>query len=314
MFFEQVMNSYYWIIFNAFILGMLMLDLLVFNRKNHVVKVKEALLWSAFWIMLALIFNLGIFYFMGPSYGLEFLTGYLVEKSLSVDNLFVFLMVFSYFKVPEKYQHKVLFWGVLGALVFRAIFILAGISLIENFHFAIYILGGFLVFGGIKMIFQKEVKLVPDNNIVIRIARLFLPVLKDFHGSSFFVIRKSVIYATPLFIVLIVIETTDIVFALDSIPAILAISTHPFIVYSSNIFAILGLRSLFFALSGVMQLFHYLKFGLSIILVFVGLKILIMDFYIINVVFSLLFIATVLLISVVASILIPQKVEMETAK
>lgn len=308
------MNTYYWIIFNVFILGMLMLDLLVFNRKNHVVKVKEALLWSAFWIFLALMFNLSIFYFMGPSYGLEFLTGYLIEKSLSVDNLFVFLMVFSYFRVPEKYQHKVLFWGILGALVFRAVFILAGISLIENFHFAIYILGGFLIFGGIKMIFQKDVKLVPDNNIVIKIARRFLPVLKKYHGSSFFVVRNSVIYATPLFIVLIVIETTDIIFALDSIPAILAISTHPFIVYSSNIFAILGLRSLFFALSGVMQLFHYLKFGLSVILIFVGVKILVMDFYKINVVFSLLFIATILLVSVLASIVFPQKAELETAK
>ncbi len=308
------MNNLYWILFNVFILGLLMLDLLVIHKKNHVIKVKEALKWSAFWISLALIFNVLIYYWFGYAKALQFLTGYLIEKSLSVDNLFVFLIVFSYFKVPAKYQHKVLFWGILGALVFRAIFILAGLTLIEKFHFAIYFLGAFLIIGGLKMLFQKDLEIDPGKSFIIKVARKFLPVLKSYHEDKFFIIRNSVIYATPLFIVLIVVETTDIIFALDSIPAIIAISTDPFIVYSSNIFAILGLRSLFFALSGIMVIFHHLKYGLSIILIFVGVKLLVMDIYKIDIVYSLLFIGLVLISSIVASILFPKKINLEPTK
>jgi tellurite resistance protein TerC len=291
-----------------------MLDLLVIHKKNHVIKVKEALKWSAFWISLALIFNVLIYYWFGYAKALQFLTGYLIEKSLSVDNLFVFLIVFSYFKVPAKYQHKVLFWGILGALIFRAIFILAGLTLIEKFHFAIYFLGAFLIIGGLKMLFQKDLEIDPGKSFIIKVARKFLPVLKSYHEDKFFIIRNSVIYATPLFIVLIVVETTDIIFALDSIPAIIAISTDPFIVYSSNIFAILGLRSLFFALSGIMVIFHHLKYGLSIILIFVGVKLLVMDIYKIDIVYSLLFIGLVLISSIVASILFPKKINLEPTK
>lgn len=291
-----------------------MLDLLVINKKDHVIKVQEALKWSAFWIGLAIIFNILIFYWMGYSKALQFITGYLIEKSLSVDNLFVFLLVFSYFKVPAKYQHKVLFLGILGALIFRALFIYAGIAFIEKFHFAIYFLGAFLIIGGLKMIFQKEIDIDPGKSFIVRVARKFLPVLKSYHQDKFFIKRNSIIYATPLFIVLIVVETTDIIFALDSIPAIIAITTDPFIVYSSNIFAILGLRSLFFALSGIMGIFHYLKYGLSVILVFVGIKLLILDIYKIDVIHSLLFIALILVTSVIASKVFPSKVEKEPVK
>jgi len=268
-------------------------------------------MWSAFWILLSLVFNVLIYFWKGPESALEFLTGYLIEKSLSVDNLFVFLMVFSYFKVPDEYQHKVLFWGIFGALFFRAIFIFAGISLIENFHFTVYILGAFLIFGGLKMLFQKEMEGNISNNYMIKIAKRFIPILKEYHGDRFFVIRNSTIYATPLFVVLLVIETTDIVFAADSIPAILAISTDSFIVYTSNIFALLGLRALYFALSGVMQLFHYLKYGLSVILIFVGIKIMIADFYKMDIVLALGFVGGVLLLSVLMSLIFPQKKEVE---
>ncbi len=291
-----------------------MLDLLVINKKNHVIKVSEALKWSAFWILLAFAFNILIFFTMGYGKALQFLTGYVIEKSLSVDNLFVFLVVFSYFKVPAKYQHKVLFYGIIGALVSRAIFIFAGISLVERFHVAIYFLGAFLVIGGLKMLFQKDLEIDPGKSFIIKIARRFIPVLKRYHDDKFFVVRNSVIYATPLFIVLIVVETTDIIFALDSIPAIIAITADPFIVFSSNIFAILGLRSLFFALAGIMGIFHYLKYGLSVILMYVGVKLLIIDIYKLDVIYSLFFIAFVLLVSVLASIIAPKKEVLEPAK
>lgn len=297
----------FWVIFNLFVLAMLILDLKVFHRKAHAVKIKEALVWTAIWITLALLFNVGIYFWRGPEKALEFLTGYLIEKSLSVDNIFVFLLIFSYFQVSPLYQHKVLFWGIFGALVLRAIFIVAGIALIEKFHWVIYIFGVFLIFIGIKMAVQKEKKIHPEKNPVFRLFKRFVPILDDYEGDRFFVKKKRDFFATPLAVVLLVVESTDIIFAVDSIPAILAITSDPFIVYTSNIFAILGLRALYFAFSGLMKLFHYLHYGLAIILVFVGIKMLLADFYKIPVEMALGVIAIILFFSVLASLLWPRK-------
>jgi tellurite resistance protein TerC len=304
------METSYWIIFNVVVISLLLIDLMVFNRKSHEVKISEALKWTAFWIFVALAFNVLVYFWKGPSAAIEFLTGYLIEKSLSVDNLFVFLMVFTFFNVPAKYQHKILFWGIFGALIFRAIFIFAGVALIENFHFTIYILGAFLIFGGIKMMLHKEdeqISFDPNVHPVVAYAKKFLPISDTSFKGKFFLIRKKKFLFTPLFIVLLVIETTDIIFAMDSIPAILAISKDSFVVYTSNIFALLGLRALYFALAGLMNSFHYLKQGLSVILSFVGLKIMVSAFYKIDVVIALVFIASVLLISILASIYFPPK-------
>ncbi len=297
-----------WIGFNIFVLAMLTLDLGVFHRKSHAVKVKEAIAFSAVWIGLALLFNLGIYFWRGSETALLFLTGYLLEKSLSVDNIFVFLLIFRYFRVPALNQHKVLFFGIFGALIQRAIFIAAGISLIRNFHWIIYLFGAFLILTGIKMALQKDKELHPERNPVIKLFRRFMPVTDGYEGSKFFARKTGNYFATPLFIVLLVIETTDIVFALDSIPAILAITTDPFIVYTSNVFAILGLRALYFALAGVMELFHYLHYGLSSILVFVGAKMLISGLYKVPVEVALVVIASILIISIIASIIRPHKV------
>ncbi len=294
-----------WVIFNVFILLMLALDLGVFHRRAHEVKIKEAVIWSAVWISLALLFNLGIYLWQGSQPALEFLTGYLIEKSLSVDNIFVFLMIFSYFSVEAAYQHKVLFWGILGALLMRIIFITAGIALLQKFHWVIYIFGGFLVLTGIKMGIRKEGEIHPERNPVLRLFRRFVPVTEGYAEDRFFVEIKGKRFATPLFIVLLVVETTDIIFALDSIPAILAITLDPFIVYTSNVFAILGLRALFFALAGVMKLFHYLHYGLSAILVFIGGKMLIADVYKIPIPLALGIVAGLLIISVIASLMRP---------
>ncbi len=291
-----------WVVFNIFVLTMLALDLGVFHRKAHVIKIKEALVWSAVWITLALLFNLGIYFWRGPETALEFLTGYLIEKSLSVDNIFVFLLIFSYFGVLPLYQHKVLFWGILGALIMRAVFIAAGITLIEKFHWTIYLFGAFLVLMGIKMALQKERKIKPERNPLLRLFRRWVPVTDDYAEGRFFVKRAGRYLATPLVIVLIVVETTDVIFAVDSIPAILAITLDPFIVYTSNVFAILGLRALYFALAGVMELFHYLHYGLSTVLVFVGIKMLLADLYKIPVSIALSVVAGILLVSVMASI------------
>lgn len=295
-----------WILFNLFVLAMLALDLGVFHRKAHVVRLKEALGWSVVWICLALLFNLLIYFWLGQETALQFLAGYIIEKSLSVDNLFVFLLIFSYFSVPSIYQHKILFWGILGALVMRAIFIAAGITLIEKFHWMIYLFGGFLIITGIKMAFQKDKELHPEANPVLRLFRRFVPVTSEYHESRFWVIKEGKRWATPLFVVLLLVETTDVIFAVDSIPAILAVTRDPFIVYTSNVFAILGLRALYFALAGIMQLFHYLHYGLSLILVFVGTKMLISDLYKVPIGIALAVIAGILLISVVASILRPR--------
>jgi len=286
---------------------MLALDLGVFHRKNHEVKVKEALIWTFVWITLALIFNYGIYYFQGKEKALEFLAGYLIEKSLSIDNIFVFILIFSYFNVPTLYQHKVLFWGIIGALVMRAIFIFAGVALINKFHWVIYIFAVFLVFTGIKMLLQREQKIDPDKNPVVRLFKKMFSVTDSFHGDKFFVTLNAKTYATPLFIVVLMVEVTDLIFAVDSIPAILAITKDPLIVYSSNVFAILGLRSLYFALAGMHKSFRYLKFGLAAILIFVGIKMFLSGFYPIPILMALIIIAVILLTSVIASLVIKPK-------
>jgi tellurite resistance protein TerC len=296
-----------WVGFNIFVLAMLALDLGIFHRRAHIVGIKEALIWSAIWIILALTFNLGIYFWRGPETALEFLTGYLIEKSLSVDNLFVFLMIFSYFNVDSLYQHKVLFWGILGALITRAIFIATGITLIQNFHWVIYVFGAFLILTGIRMAIRKEKKIHPERNPLLKLFRRFMPVTEEYEGEKFFLKRGGCYFATPLFIVLLIVETTDIIFAADSIPAILAITLDPFIVYTSNVFAILGLRALYFALAGMMRLFHHLHYGLSAVLIFVGTKMILADIYKIRVSIALSLIAVILLISIITSMIQPQK-------
>jgi tellurite resistance protein TerC len=302
-------QMWYWIGFNAFVLVMLALDLGVFHRNAHEVKMKEALITSAVWVALALAFNLGVYFWMGEKKALEFLTGYIIEKSLSVDNIFVFIMVFTYFHVPSLHQHKILFWGIIGALIMRAIFIFAGVALIEKFHWTIYIFGLFLIVTGIKMAFQKDKKIEPEKNPVIRLFRRLFPVTDNYDGSNFLTKVNGRTFATPMMIVLIVIETTDLIFAVDSIPAILAITDDPFIVYTSNVFAILGLRALYFALAGIMQLFHYLAYGLSSVLVFVGAKMMLVDFYKIPIQISLLVIVAILTLSVAASVMRSKSME-----
>jgi tellurite resistance protein TerC len=296
-----------WAGFNLFVLAMLALDLGVFHRKSHTVTVKEALVWTGVWVTLALFFNLFIYSYFGEEKAVEFFTGYLIEKSLSVDNIFVIILIFSYFQVPQEYQHKVLFWGILGALVMRVIFIFSGIELIHRFHWLVYIFGGFLIFTGIRMLTSDDSKIEPEKNPLIKLARRMFSVTNEFVGDKFFVKREAKTWATPLFLVVILIEATDLIFAVDSIPAILAISDDPFIVYTSNVFAILGLRSLYFALSGIEKYFHYLKFGLSAILVFVGVKMCIVDFFKIPVEISLIVIVFILAISMLSSVLFPKK-------
>lgn len=296
-----------WTAFNVFVLGMLALDLGVFHRKSHEVSIKEALSWTGLWITLAMLFNLFIYYYFDKEKAVAFFTGYLIEKSLSIDNIFVIIMIFSYFKVPTAYQHKVLFWGILGALVMRVVFILVGIELIHSFHWLIYIFGGFLIITGIRMLTSGDSKLEPEKNPLVKLARRIFPFVPTFEGDKFFVRRDAKLWATPLFLVVILIEATDLIFAVDSIPAILAISDDSFIVYTSNVFAILGLRSLYFALAGIEKYFQYLKYGLSAILIFVGVKMCIADFYKIPVDLSLIIIAFVLIIVMVASVAVKKK-------
>lgn len=298
-----------WGAFNLFVLGMLALDLGVFHRKSHDVGLREALTWTGVWITLAMLFNLFVYYYFDKEKAIEFFTGYVIEKSLSVDNIFVIIMIFSYFKVPTSYQHKVLFWGILGALVMRVIFILAGIELIHRFHWLIYIFGGFLIITGIRMLTAGEAKLEPEKNPLAKLARKLFPFTESFEGDRFFVRRDAKLWATPLFLVVVLIEATDLIFAVDSIPAILAISEDPFIVYTSNVFAILGLRSLYFALAGVEKYFQYLKYGLSTILIFVGVKMSITDIYKIPVDLSLIVIVFILAISMIASVVVQKKSE-----
>lgn len=291
-----------WVGFVAFVLAMLALDLGVFNRKSHAISMKEAGIWTAVWISLALVFNVVIYFWQGQTPALEFLTGYLIEKALSVDNLFVFALIFAMFAVPGKFQHRVLFWGVLGALIMRGIFIAAGAALLERFHWLIYVMGAFLIFTGIKLALQKETEIHPDRNPLVRLVSKIFPVTKTYHGESFFVRVNGALTATPLLIVLLIVESTDVVFAVDSIPAIFAVTRDPFIVYTSNVFAILGLRSLYFLLAGALDKFHYLKPALAVILSFVGLKMLVSTFVKIPVGVSLGVIATLLIVAVIASL------------
>ena len=289
--------------FNAFVLAMLALDLGVFHRRARETSIKEALVWSTIWTVLAFAFNLWIYYWRGKGIALEFLTGYLIERSLSADNIFVFYLIFSYFAVPGAYQHKVLFWGILGALLMRAFFIVVGVALINRFEWIIYVFGVFLIITGFRMGISKEKEVHPERNPVLKLARRLFPITRQYDGEHFFVRREGKILATPLLMVLLLVETTDLIFAVDSIPAILAITTDPFIVYSSNVFAILGLRALYFALAGITRMFVYIHYGLAIILVFVGVKMVLAHVYHIPIGISLGFIGAVLLISGIASVL-----------
>lgn len=300
------MQAALWIGFAVFVATMLVLDLGIFHRKSHTVGLKEALSWCGVWVGLALLFNVAVYYFRGPDAALKFLTGYLLEESLSVDNLFVFLLIFSYFRTPSEYQHKVLFWGIVGAVVMRALFIVAGISLIHRFHWIMYVFGIFLIFTGAKLAFEKDKEVHPEKNPILSMFCRLMPVSRDYENGKFFVRKDNRLWATPLFVVLLAVESTDVVFAMDSIPAILGITTDPFIVYTSNIFAILGLRSIYFALAGLMRLFHYLHYGLSVILVFIGIKMLAADVFKIPVAAALGVIAAVLIGSVAASLIWPE--------
>jgi tellurite resistance protein TerC len=297
-----------YVVFTAAIIALLLVDLGLFQRKERDIKIKEALGWSALWITLALLFNVGLFFWHGKEASLQFLTGYLIELTLSVDNLFVFVLIFMYFRVPTQYQHKVLFWGIIGAQVMRGLLIGLGVALIMKFHWILYVFGIFLVLTGVKMGFQDEAaEIHPERNILVRIFRKFMPITAGYHGSRFFVKLDGRRYATLLFVVVLVVETTDLLFALDSIPAIFAITTDPFIVYTSNIFAILGLRSLYFALAGLMNLFHYLKIGLAVVLTFVGMKMLLAEVYPIPIILTLLLVGGVILLSVLASLVWPKR-------
>ncbi len=306
----MIEKHWLWIGFNLFVLLMLALDLGVFHRKARVVTFKESIAWTVVWITLAMLFNLGVGHYMGDGKGLEFFTGYVIEKSLSVDNVFVFALLFAHFKVPLAYQHKVLFWGILGALVMRAAMIGLGAKLISEFAWIIYIFGVFLLFTGIKMIVKSEGEFHPERSLPMRLCKRFMRVAPDFRGSRFFVRENGVLMATPLFVVLVLVEFTDLIFAVDSIPAIFAVTQDTFIVYTSNVFAILGLRSLYFALAGVMDKFHYLKIGLGVVLGFVGVKMLLAHSpWKIDTHVSLGVIVVVLALSVVASLVWPPKSE-----
>ncbi len=297
-----------WIGFNLFVLAMLALDLGVFHRKAHVVSLRESMTWTVVWVALALLFNAGVWHYYGSQKALQFFTGYLIEKSLSVDNVFVFALLFSYFAVPAVYQHKVLFWGILGALIMRAAMIAAGAALITKFTWIIYVFGAFLILTGIKMVLKREEAIHPERNPVVRWFKRLVPVTAEYRRDRFFVFESGRRYATPLFVVLLLVEVSDLIFAVDSIPAIFAVTTDPFIVYTSNVFAILGLRSLYFALAGIMDKFHYLKIGLGVVLVFVGLKMLLAHTaWKLDTLVSLAVVAGILAISVVASLLRPPR-------
>jgi tellurite resistance protein TerC len=302
---ETVGTPIAWIGFTAIILIMLVLDLGVFHRKAHAVSLREAAIMSAVWITLALLFNVGVFMWYGSQRGLEFFTGYIIEKALSVDNLFVFVMVFSYFAVPAMLHHWVLFWGILGALLMRGLFIIIGAALLQRFHWIIYIFGGFLVYTGIKFMLQGDEEVQPDRNPLYRLFKRIMPMVPEYRGSRFFVVELGRRHATPLALVVLTVEVTDLIFALDSIPAVFAVTTDPFIVYTSNIFAILGLRALYFLIAGIMGLFHYLKIGLALVLMFVGLKMLVADIYHVPIPLSLAVIAVFLGGAVLLSILRP---------
>ena len=298
-------NIWFWILFNAFVLGMLALDLGVFHRSAHVVRAREAAIWTGVWVTLALVFALGLAIWQDAQTALTFLTGYVIEESLSVDNIFVIVMIFAYFGVPKQYQHRVLFWGIIGALLMRGMFIALGALLLQRFHWIIYIFGGLLVVTGVRMAIRHDESFDAEKNVVYRLAKRFLPFTTDYNGQKFFTLETGRRVATPLFLVLLMVEFTDLIFAVDSIPAIFAVTTDPFIVYTSNIFAILGLRSLYFLLAGVVGKFHLLKYGLAVILVFVGAKMMASDFVHVPILASLAVIVGALAASIVASLVVP---------
>jgi tellurite resistance protein TerC len=295
---------YFWILFNLFALGMLVVDLRVFHRPGRTTSFRGALGWSAIYVALAAAFAALLYFWQGHQVALEFVTGYVLELSLSVDNLFIFLIIFNYFAVPDEHQHRVLFWGVLGALVMRGIFIGAGVGLISRFHWVLYIFGGLLIISGIRLLVMGEHKVDPGKNPLVKALRRFIPVTNEYRGGKFFV-RKSRLYATPLLVVLLVIETTDVLFAVDSIPAVLAVTLNAFIVYTSNVFAILGLRSMYFAVSGLMKVFRFLHYGLALVLILVGLKMLAADYYRVPIAATLGVVAGVLLVSILTSVALP---------
>lgn len=299
-----------WIAFGVLFIAMIALDMIVGHKKGKEIDIKESLKWTGFWISIALVFGIGIYFFKGQTKALEFLAGYLLEYSLSVDNLFVFLMIFTYFSVPPAHQHTALFWGIMGALVMRGIFIAAGVVLVTKFHWLIYVFGIFLIYTAIKMAKGHDEEIHPEKNPILRLLHKMMPVTTDYGNGKFFLHIDGIRHATPLFAVILVIGPTDLMFALDSIPAILAVTTDPFIVYTSNVFALMGLRSLFFALAGLMSIFHYIRHGLVVILMFVGIKMLLTDIFHIPIGWSLGFIAGTLAIAVTASILRPHKLEM----
>src|SRR5688572_9647854 len=311
---ESIASLHLWVSFSVFVLGMLALDLGVFSRKPHEVRFREALTWSVVWVTLSLIFNAWIYYEFGQQKALEFLTGYLIEKALSVDNIFVFVVLFASIAVPKVYQHPVLFWGVIGALLMRAIFIGLGAALISRFHWIMYVFGAILLYTGLKLMRQgDDHDPHPERNPIYKFGRRLMPAVPEYHGKSFTIIKDGRRYATPLLLVLIAIEATDVVFAVDSIPAIFAITTDPFIVYTSNIFAILGLRAMYFLLAGVIDKFHFLNIGLALVLMFVGVKMVIVEWYKVPITASLLVIAGLLGASIAASMIWPKHVELEVS-
>lgn len=310
-------NWLFWVLFNAFVVGMLLLDLGVFHRQAHVVRFREALAWTGVWVGLAATFAVLLYFFghrmtgdwshQNSRLALEFVTGYLIEESLSVDNLFVFLLIFRYFAVPRQNQHKVLFWGIIGALVMRAGFIAAGVSLIRRFEWITYIFGAFLVFIGIRLALQKSEMQSPRENAIVKLFRKHVRMTHDSQSDQFFVRTPNGWFATPLALVLVLVETTDVTFAVDSIPAVLAVTRNAFVVYTSNVFAVLGLRSLYFALAGMMEMFHFLHYGLSAILVFIGAKMLVSRYYDLPIHWALAVVAAILAVSIVASLVFPKK-------
>lgn len=311
-------NWIFWVLFLVFVLAMLALDLGVFNRKAHIVHFKEAIGWTVVWVCLAALFAVLLSQYghlmtgnhskPNSELSLEFITGYLIEESLSIDNLFVFLLIFKFFKVPGEQQHRVLFWGIIGALVMRALFIFAGVALINRFHWVIYVFGVFLVYVGVKLFFQKGETMKLENNPIVRFCQKHLRLTREYEGGKFSVVRQGVRYFTPLALVLLVIESSDVIFAVDSIPAILAITRDTFVVFTSNVFAILGLRSLYFALSGMMRTFHLLHYGLAVILTFIGVKMITSEWFHMPIVIALGIVVGVLAISVAASLIFPPKV------
>lgn len=303
----EVHSVWEWLAFGGIITFMLFLDLGVFHKKSHTVSIKESLAWTAVWISIALLFNAWVYHSMGQQKGLEFLTGYIIEKSLSIDNIFVISLIFTYFKVPSAYQHRVLFWGVLGALFFRIIFVFAGVALIQKFTWMIYVFGGFLIFTGLKMLKGEEKQIDIETNPLVMFIKKFWKISSTFNEDRFTVVKDGTKYFTPLFLVLMMIESTDIIFAFDSIPAILAITPDPYIVFTSNVFAILGLRSLYFALNGIMEMFEYINYALSGILVFVGAKMLLSFKYHVPTIISVGVIFSLIIISIIASIYFPKK-------